>query len=68
MNRIDEIYGVFKPEMERNQKRWSMTYKEWETNVEELKKFTKVRSNNVKKQAKSFFNLSNKEMEKYFGG
>ena len=53
--------------MERNQKRWGMTYKEWQDNVEKLRKYTKGREAYVKKHAKSFFNLSNSEMEKYFG-
>ena len=67
LKQIDNIYNDLKPEMERNQKRWGMTYKTWEDSVNELKKFTKVRSKNVKNHAKSFFKLSNQEMEKYFG-
>ena len=67
LKRIDEIYNEYKPEMERNQKRWGMTYKEWETNVEKLRTYTKGRRTHVKKYAKSFFKLSNSEMEKYFG-
>jgi len=67
LKRIDEIYTSLKPEMERNQKRWGMTYKEWENNVEKLRTYTKGRGDYVKKYAKSFFNLSNSEMEKYFG-
>lgn len=67
LKRIDEVYNEYKPEMERNQKRWGMTYKEWETNVEKLRTYAKGRRSHVKKYAKSFFNLSNSEMEKYFG-
>ena len=67
LERIDDIYNSLKPEMERNQKRWGMTYKEWENNIEKLRTYTKGRGEYVKKYAKSFFNLSNSEMEKYFG-
>ena len=67
LKRIDEIYNILKPEMKRNQERWKITYKHWEDSVSELRKFTKVRSKNVKSHAKSFFRLSNSEMKKYFG-
>ena len=64
---IDEIYNTLKPEMERNQKRWGMTYQHWEDSVEELREYTRLRGDYIKSTAKSFFNLSEKEMEKYFG-
>ena len=66
-NDIDNIYNTLKPEMERNQKRWGMTYKSWEDNVEKLRSYTKLRRDYITKQAKSFFNLSNSEMKEYFG-
>ena len=53
--------------MKRNQKRWGMTYKTWEDNVEKLREYTKLRKKYIKNQAKSFFKLSNSDMEKYFG-
>ena len=67
LERIDYIYNDLKPEMERNQKRWGMTYKEWEDNIEKLRQYTRGREEYVKKYAKSFFNLSNSEMKEYFG-
>lgn len=67
LKRIDEIYNKLKPEMERNQKRWGMTYKHWEDNVEELRKYTRLREDYLLTYAKSFFNLSEKEMKEYFG-
>jgi len=67
LENIDKIYNLLKPEMERNQKRWNMTYKEWEDNVELLRKYTRLRRDYIISQAKSFFGLSNKEVEKYFG-
>jgi len=68
INKIDEIYNKLKPEMERNQKRWGMTLKDWENNVEELRKYTRLRREYMIKHAKSFFNLNNEQVEKYFGG
>lgn len=67
LKRIDDIYNVLKPEMERNQKRWGMTYKTWEENVEYLRKYTKLRDEYIFKQIQSFFNLSDQEMKEYFG-
>ena len=64
---IDNIYNTLKPEMERNQKRWGMTYKSWEDNVEKLRNYTRLRRDYITGQAKSFFNLSNSEMKEYFG-
>ena len=64
---IDDIYNTLKPEMERNQKRWGMTYTHWENNVEALRKYTRQREKYLKSSAKSFFKLNNSEIEKYFG-
>lgn len=67
LNKIDEIYNTLKPEMERNQLRWGMTMSDWEENVGKLRDFARNRGEYYKSTAKSFFNLSNSEMEKYFG-
>lgn len=67
LNKIDEIYNTLKPEMERNQIRWGMTMNDWEENVEKLRDYAKNRGSYYKSTAKSFFNLSDNEMEKYFG-
>lgn len=67
LQRIDEIYNDLKPEMERDQKRWGMTYQYWEDNVEKLREYTRLREDYITKQAKSFFNLSDSEMKEYFG-
>ena len=49
LERIDTIYNNLKPEMERNQKRWGMTYSHWEDNVESLRKYTRLREDYLKK-------------------
>lgn len=67
LSKIDEIYNTLKPEMERNQTRWGMTMKTWEENVEKLRDYARNRGEYYKSTTKSFFNLSNSEMEKYFG-
>lgn len=67
LEKINSIYEDLKPEMERNQKRWGMTYSGWEDEVEKLRKFAKSRVKNIKKHAKIFFKLSDKEMKEYFG-
>ena len=67
INKINEIYDKLKPEMERNQKRWGMTMKDWEDNVNKLRDYAKNRGTYYKSTAKSFFNLTNDEMKKYFG-
>ena len=67
LNKIEEIYNTLKPEMERNQLRWGMTMSDWEENVEKLRSYARNRGQYYKSTAKSFFNLNNSEMEKYFG-
>lgn len=64
---IDDIYNTLKPEMDRNQKRWNMTYSNWENEVENLRKYTREREKYLKTSTKSFFKLNDSEMEKYFG-
>lgn len=67
LNRIDELYKLYLPEMERNQKRWNLTMTEWNERVNFLKKYASVRNDYMLSHAKSFFGLSNDEYRKYFG-
>ena len=67
LKKIDEIYKNLKPEMERNQLRWGITMNTWEENVEKLRDYARNRGSYYKSTAKTFFGLSNSEMEKYFG-
>ncbi len=67
LNRIDEIYNIIEPEMERNQKRWGQTISDWNSSIAELKNFVKYRKNILLNQTKSYFNLSSSEMQEYFG-
>lgn len=67
LKRIDEIYNSIKPEMERNQIRWSQTMKNWESEVEYLREYTKKRESYFKSTTKAFFNMNDKEMKECFG-
>ena len=40
----------------------------WRSNVEQLRDFASKRNSSIVTEAKSYFNLSNDEVEKYFGG
>ena len=68
LNRLNEIYNKLYPEMERNQKRWGLTMKTWEDEVNYLKTYIEKRQSALLSQTKSYFRLSNSEYEKYFGG
>ncbi len=67
LKRYQELVDLIKPEMKRNQKRWKMTYQEWEDNCQELKNYILKRRSYLINQTKSYFGLSSKEVEKYFG-
>lgn len=67
MNRLEEIYETLYPEMERNQKRWGMTMKDWTSSVDVIRDYVKKREGYLLDQTKNFFQLSNSEMNKYFG-
>lgn len=67
--RTDEIINEFgKSEFERNAKRWGNSYSHWETSINNMKTFAKKRNSYMVSYAKSYFNLTNAEVEKYFGG
>ena len=67
LNKLEEIYNNLYPEMERNQIRWGMTLNDWINSVETIRTFIKQRQNYLLNQTQIFFNLSNIEMQKYFG-
>ncbi|MDD6466879.1 MAG: CotH kinase family protein [Erysipelotrichaceae bacterium] len=67
LQRIDEITSMLEPEIKRDRKRWNYTYQQWIDAVDELKYYCKKRDAYIKKQAKSYFHLSDAEYKKYFG-
>lgn len=68
LGRLDEIVESLTPEMERNFKRWGGSMTKWHSELDELKTYINKRTPYMISQAKSFFSLSNKEMDEYFGG
>ena len=67
--RIDDIIEeIGKDEFKRNAERWGNSYSHWEKSITNMKKFANSRNKNVIKYAKSYFSLSNADVEKYFGG
>lgn len=69
IKKIDSVIEeIGTEEIKRNLKRWNVeSYSDWEKNVDYLKNFSKNRGKYMINQAKSYFNLSNSEVKKYFG-
>lgn len=66
--KTDEIINEFgKDEFKRNAERWGNSYSKWNTSIERMKTFAKNRNSYMIKQAKSYFNLTDSEVKKYFG-
>ena len=67
--RIDEVIEMIgKDEFKRNAERWGNSYSHWEKSISAMKTFAKKRNSYVIKYAKSYFKLSNSDVNKYFGG
>lgn len=64
--RYEELYNLIEPEVERNQKRWNRTYKQWQKECDTLKEYIDKRRSNLLSSVKSYFGLSDEEMKKYF--
>lgn len=69
IKKIDSVISeISEDEIKRNLKRWNVTsYDEWKKNVEYMKDFARKRNKYMVSQAKSYFNLSSSEVNKYFG-
>lgn len=65
--RIDKAYNEIKAEMPRNQARWGMSMSQWDSGIARLKLFVNLREGYLLKQTKAYFNLTDAEMDKYFG-
>lgn len=65
--RIDYLYNNLKSDISKDFLRWNLNYKSWDSNVEELRKYARLRTGYMLDQAKAFFNLSSDDMKKYFG-
>jgi hypothetical protein len=68
LKKIDEIIDeISKDEIKRNMERWNKSYSEWEKNVEFVRDYARKRNEYMISGAKSYLNLSNSEVKKYFG-
>lgn len=67
LERLDEIYNYYLPEMSRDKERWGSTLEDWQSNIEDLKTYIEKRETYLLAQTKSFFNLTDAQMEEYFG-
>ena len=64
--RYNELYKLIEPEISRDRKRWNRSYSDWKKECEILKNYIEKRNDYLLKNVKSFFDLSDKEMKKYF--
>ena len=67
LQRIDDIVAEIDSEMKRDRERWGVSYSYWEEAVDYLRYYVKKRESYIKKQAKSYFGLTDAEYQKYFG-
>lgn len=69
IKKIDSVIDeISEDEIKRNLSRWNVaSYDEWKSNVSSMKNFARKRNKYMVSQAKSFFGLSNSDMNKYFG-
>lgn len=65
---IDEMVAIYGPEMERERQRWGKSVEDWQASVERLRNYFRLRNDYLLPQTKQFFDLSDAEMERYFGG
>ena len=66
LNRFNELKNLIEPEMPRNQERWGYTMSTWYNELDKLENYIKERRSYMLNSVKWYFNLSSKEMEKFF--
>ena len=66
---IDRYVTFLAPEMEKDRERWGYTVSGWEKSVQMLYDYVKdgTRTKNVLRDIKNYFNLSDAQMQEYFG-
>lgn len=67
LKRINDIYKVLQPEMQRNCDRWGLSYSYWVQCVNELKSYARTRGKTMLTTTQNYFGLSNAQMKKLFG-
>ena len=66
MEFYNKYYNLVKTEVKRDHERWNFSYSSWEQKCDQIKTFIKNRNDLIKSQAKSYFDISDKDMKKYF--
>ncbi len=66
---IDDLVEQIDSEMVRDRKRWGSSYQSWQKSVQSLRNYAsdKVRHTRILRDIKSYFSLTNAQMEAYFG-
>ncbi|MBR0137764.1 MAG: CotH kinase family protein, partial [Erysipelotrichaceae bacterium] len=67
LNRINEIVELYRPEIERDRKRYGMTVKDWEEEVDLLRDWVAKRQYYFLRDTKNYFGLSEARMKELFG-
>lgn len=67
MERYNEILKEITPEINRDFSRWKRSMTTWQSALTRLKDYINKRESYMIKQTKTFFKLTDSEMEKYFG-
>ncbi|MBQ4253912.1 MAG: CotH kinase family protein, partial [Erysipelotrichaceae bacterium] len=67
LNRIDEIVALYRPEIERDRKRFGLTVSGWEREVDLLRDWVKKRQYYYLRDTKNYFGLSEARMKELFG-
>ena len=65
--RCDELASIIASEIPANSARWNIASKTWNKSIDEIKAFVAVRRDEIVKQTKSRFGLSESDVKKYFG-
>ena len=68
LKQIDYLVGIYGPEVERHYKKYGFSITKWTNEIAALKSYAKNRKKYIISQAKTFFNMSSAEVERYFGG
>lgn len=66
---IDSLVSQIDSEMERDRERWGYSYSHWQKKVQKLRDYVAdgARTNNVLRDLKDYFDLTDEEMAYYFG-
>ena len=69
LNAIDSLANTIESEIPRDRERWGKTVGSWNSAVERLRKYVKdgVRTQRVLADLQNYFNLTDEQLQAYFG-